>query len=331
MAERQLITVNALREGFESAKDKIEKALPSAFKDQADRFIQMSMVAFVTSKCRDKLERCKPATYVRSLLEAASFGFALDGKNCYPIPYGDEVTCAFDYKAIVVCARRAGSIKDAWFQDVRENDHFIRNETNGKKTYEFRMADDEDNRGEPKGAYAVVVLPDDTVRFEYMTRKELEKVRNASKSPNSPAWANWSDRMYGKAVLKRALQGLDLDPAVRRMIDLDNREFDLDQVIDAVPHDRKVSALDDLTKQLEAALGDSAPEVEPVAAIEDQSIDDMIPDFGVDGSATYAVEPTRPAPVAAQTPAPAPATRSAPTPRPSARPSISSHPGSVRG
>jgi recombination protein RecT len=325
MAERQLITVNALREGFEAAKDKIEKALPAAFKDQADRFIQMSMVAFVTSKCRDKLEKCKPATYVRSLLEAASFGFALDGKNCYPIPYGDEVTCMFDYKAIVVCARRAGSIKDAWFQDVCENDHFVRNEINGKKSYEFRMAEDEDNRGDVKGAYAVVLLTDDTVRFEYMTRKELEKVRKSSKSPNSPAWQNWRERMDGKAVLKRALQGLDLDPAVRRMIDLDNREFDVDRIIDATPTDRKVAALDDLTDQLEAALGNVPATATP--AIEQRSIEDEIPDFGVNGSAHYEVEPTKPVPVAETVPA----QRAAPTPRPSARPSISSHPGSVRG
>ncbi len=315
---QELIKVNTLKDLFTECRDQIEKTLPKAFQGEADRLIQMTIIGFVTSKSRDKLAMCKPVTYARAFLEAAAFGFALDGKNCYPIPYGDEVTCMFDWKALVTCARRAASIKDGRFQTVYANDHFEWWEEDGKRSYKFRLADDEDNRGDLRGAFGVVILPDGNYRFEWMSRKELGKVRASSKSPNSPAWQNWEERMYGKAVLKRCLQGLDLDPTIKRLIDLDNQEFDVDKIIDATPAAGRIASYDDLAARLEGSIAEPA-------AIEHQpeSIEDQIPDFGL--SEAELAEPVVVPPAISNRPAaPAQASQS-PASRPTQRPSIANH------
>jgi recombination protein RecT len=277
----KIITVNELRNRQTEFIDKIRAAMPDRYKKEAERFVQMSIIAFTTSSQRDKLEKCKIETFFRSVIEAASYGYALDGKHAYPIPYGNEITCSFDYKALVTCARRAGSIRDARFQVVHKNDEFDWYEENGSVKYRFRIAEDESNRGEIRGAYAVVILPDGTTRFEYMSRSELDKIRRSSKSPDSPAWKNWIDRMFGKAVLKRALQGLDLDLSVEQMIDQDNREYDTNRIIDGSVSTAKTEVMEDLATRLESKL-----KKEPVAVIEyeepvDEVEEDSIPDFGL--------------------------------------------------
>jgi recombination protein RecT len=322
MADRQIskgISVPTLRGQLESVIDRVEDALPAKLKGQAKRFIQVSLLAFATSKNRDKLEQCDPATYMQAFLEACSVGFPLDDKNVYAIPYGKVVTCSFDYKALITVARRCGAIKDAWAQDVCVNDKFWQRDRNGQREYEFEMAEDEDNRGEIKGAYAVAILPDGTVRYEYMTRKQLEKLRASSKSPQSPAWANWAERMYCKGPLKRTLQGLETDTSFGRMIELDNREFDVDRIIEgrsseSQASESRVETYDQLADKLhETAPVQPAIEHKPEAEQFEQRQEEAEP---------VTVEATRPKPATTTAAAGIP-------PRPT-RPSIGNHPNGVR-
>jgi recombination protein RecT len=314
MAETRAIskttTLPVLREQLEGIVDKIEDALPAKLKGQAKRFIQVSLLAFATSKNRDKLERCTPATYLQAVLEACSAGFPLDDKHCYAIPYGTDVTCSFDYKALITAARRCGAIQDAWAQDVCENDTFFWADRNGKREYEFRMAEDEDNRGEIKGAYAVAILPDGLTRFEYMTKKQLDKLRAASKSPQSPAWVTWPERMFCKGPVRRVLQGLEMDSSFGHILELDNREYDLDRVIDNRASETRIQNYDQLADALHAA--------EPVqAAIEYQP-----------EAERFEPQQQEPEPVAVPAKRTQPAVANIP-PRPQ-RPSIGNHPSGIR-
>jgi recombination protein RecT len=306
------ITVELLRDSLHSITDKIEDALPGQLKGQAKRFIQVSLLAFATSKSRDTLEKCKLATYLQAFLEACSAGFPLDNKAAYAIPYGREVTCSFDYKALITAARRCGAIKDAWAQDVCERDSFEWRDENGRKLYSFKMAEDEDNRGEIKGAFAVAILPNDLVRFEYMTKKQLEKLQASSKSPQSPAWKNWRERMVCKGPMKRILQGLETDSSFGFMLDVDNREFDLDKIVDGRASETRVKTYDELADALhEAAQPQRAiehqPEAETFIPAEEEREPVTVP----------AAKPQRPAAVAGIPPRPT-------------RPSIGNHPTGIR-
>lgn len=125
--------------------------------------------------------------------------------------------------------------------------------------------------------------------------------------------------MYGKAVLKRCLQGLDLDPTIKRLIDLDNQEFDVDKIIDATPASGRIASYDDLAARLEGSVGEQA-------AIEHkpESIDDQIPDFGL--SEAELAEPVEVQPAPVNRPPVQPQTAPARTvSRPAPRPSIANH------
>lgn len=318
MAETRAIskttTLPVLREQLENIVDKIEDALPAKLKGQAKRFIQVSLLAFATSKNRDKLERCKPATYLQAFLEACSAGFPLDDKHCYAIPYGTDVTCSFDYKSLITAARRCGAIQDAWAQDVCKNDTFWWADRNGKKEYEFRMADDEDNRGEITGAYSVAILPGGLTRFEYMTRKQLDKLRAASKSPQSPAWNTWPERMYCKGPVRRVLQGLEMDSSFGHILELDNREYDLDKIVDTRASEARIQNYDQLADALHAT--------EPVqAAIEYQPEAERF---------EPQQEEPEPVTIPAKRSQPAATTATAGIPPRPARPSIGNHQSSGR-
>jgi phage RecT family recombinase len=230
-------------------------------------------MTFLAHDQREKLEQCSMESIIQSVMDAAVCGFALDNKFAYVIPYKNkkvidgkeswvwEAQCQFDYKAFIAMARRPGTISDIWAQLVHERDDFDWWDERGEIVYKFRQS--KGDRGKMIGGYSVAKLPDGNYRFVWMDAAELEKVRKASKSPQSPAWANWSDRMYCKAVVKRCLVGLLDDPGLIKAIDLDNREYEMDRVIDTKATSRRVETYDQLADALHAT--------EPVqAAIEYQ-------------------------------------------------------------
>lgn len=234
-------------------KKRIIEMLPAVYRSEVDRFVSRAALTFATSKNRDKLLRCTPASIVQCVCQAAEYGFALDDKFVYAIPYGSVCTMTFDYKALVAVARRHGLILDARAQDVRENDYYKAWDEDFKQHYKFEKANSD--RGAIVGAYCILAFPNGGHRFEHMGQDELKKVRESSKSPNSPAWVNWEGPMCKKAVIKRALGTVQDDPTLSSMIDRDNQEFDLNKIVDSSP----VKTLDNITKEI---FEDQSPAIE---------------------------------------------------------------------
>lgn len=69
-------------------------------------------------------------------------------------------------------------------------------------------------------AFAMAKLKDGTVYALPMSPTDVEKVRNASKAKEGPAWNNWYDQMAQKAAIRRLAKRLpmssDLDDLIRR-------------------------------------------------------------------------------------------------------------------
>ncbi|MEM1225984.1 MAG: RecT family recombinase [Planctomycetota bacterium] len=229
----------------ESNRERIASLLPKAYQSRIDRFISRAALTFATSKNADKLMKCKPASVVQSVCQAAEYGFALDDKFVYAIPYAGVCTAMFDYKALVAVARRHRLIIDVRAQDVREADEFEWWEEDFKQRYRFRKASG--GRGEIVGAFAVVDFPNGGHRLEHMAIEELERVHKSSKSQESPAWTNWKNRMFCKAVVKRALTYVQDDPSLGSLIDYDNREYDMDKIIESPSQPKAIA---DLTAEI---------------------------------------------------------------------------------
>ena len=215
--------MRALRGLLEACEPRVRQLLPDKLKSQSERFINRAMLFIRTCDQSERILACTDESIVESVLCAAEHGFSIDGHFAYIIPYGVVAQCQFDYKALIAKARRAGLIKSCRSQEVRVNDQFVLSEENGVQTYSFIKGISP--RGEVIGAYSIIIFPDDSWQIAHLDIDDINRIRQASKSPDSPAWVKWFDRMGCKAAVKRNLNGIEDDPGLLAMIQADNLEY----------------------------------------------------------------------------------------------------------
>lgn len=252
---------------FDGNTESIEVLLPEFMKGQGQRLTRRAMM---TMASRPELQDVPVREFIRCVLEAAEFGFAIDGKLVYILKYGGKSACysvQFDYKALIAVAKRTGMIHSCDYDVVCENDHFVHSRQNGtsvlEHTYSLAVP-----RGNTIGAYCRVWHRDGTWSYEVMNKQELDKVQAVSPAQNGP-WKMWPDEMRKKTVIKRLLKRYREDPAMSRMIDMDDIEFDrtpdaametpsLDAVID-----RTQSRVQQLASQSKRTQRDEPKQEEP--------------------------------------------------------------------
>jgi recombination protein RecT len=114
--------------------------------------------------------------------------------------------------------------------------------------FRFRRGDDpgiehepylgDDDPGKVVAAYAVIKLGTGETKREVMPRRDIEKVRAASKSSDGPGWTKWYDQFAIKAVLKRIYKQLPhTSPALDRIIEHDNEAMGFDSFQQQTPQD----------------------------------------------------------------------------------------------
>jgi len=185
--------------------DQQAKAFPAGF--NKTRFLQNCMTVLADNP---GLAKCKPISIVRTLIKGAYLDLDFFRKECYAIPYGDTCNFQTDYKGEVKLVKKYGrNIQDVYAKIVREGDELEILIEGGKQILNFRPLAFNDNA--IKGAFAVIVFTDGTTRYETMSIKEIEDVREKySKAPNSPAWQKSYGEMCKKTVLRRLCKLVDL-------------------------------------------------------------------------------------------------------------------------
>lgn len=85
--------------------------------------------------------------------------------------------------------------------------------------------DGDEDPGPVKAAYVIVKLKNGEVKREVMFRRDIEQVRNASKSKDSGPWKDWYDQQSIKSVIKRVWKQLPKIDRLERAIAHDNDEM----------------------------------------------------------------------------------------------------------
>jgi recombination protein RecT len=195
---------------------RVADVLPENMKGQARTLISRAQVTL--GKTPD-LHTCNPLEFIRCVVEAAELGFAIDGRMCYAILYKGKgaptLQLQLDYKGMIAVARRAGTIEDCYGRVVCLNDKFKYGQDGGKDLLKWEPGPDDD-RGEIRGAFAVVRLPTGAWRSEWMTTAQIEKVRASSKTDK--IWGTHYGEMCKKSVIRRALKLYCDDPLIQQMI-----------------------------------------------------------------------------------------------------------------
>lgn len=182
-------------------------AMPKGFNQT--RFLQNCMTVLQDTK---NIENCQPLSIARTLLKGAFLGLDFFQKECYAIPYGNELQFQTDYKGETKMAKKYSirPIKDIYAKVVRNGDEFIEEIVSGQQVVDFKPIPFND--GEIIGAFAVVLYLDGGMEYETMTKKQIEDIReNFSRQKNGLMWTKVPEEAYKKTVLRRLTKKIEKD------------------------------------------------------------------------------------------------------------------------
>jgi len=181
-------------------------ALPKNFNET--RFIQNCITVL---KDTQGIEKVLPQSIGLTLLKGAFLGLDFFQRECYAIPYGNELKFQTDYKGEVKLCKLYGEpkIKEIYAKLVREGDILTEKIENGTQQINFEPIPFNDNP--ITGAFAVVVYENGSLISEMMSVAEIEKTRDTfSKMPKGKAWTNSFGEMCKKTVLRRLTKNITL-------------------------------------------------------------------------------------------------------------------------
>jgi len=235
-----------MREVLDDSVAKLEEVLPPMMRGQGRRLIKRALLTF-NRKGKDYKD-LEPTSFIRCVLEAAELGLAIDGRLAHAVPFNNkykdadgverwrkEAQLMVDYKGMIAVARRCKIITHCDADVICENDEFEHVRRNDKT--EFLHVPQLSGRGDCIGAYARMYYPDGTWHLEVMSIDDLQKVRNVSKAKNDGPWMVWFDEMCKKSVLRRALKLNQDDPAILRLMEIEDREIEEDASPEVGEHD----------------------------------------------------------------------------------------------
>lgn len=202
MADDQLSIVLA----SELERPSVIEALPSDF--NRARFVQ-NTVALVQGS--EELSRMPQAKLVPALMKGAYLGLDFFNKECYAIPYGQQVQFMPSYTGMVKLAKRFSKrpLTDIYGHIVRDGDEFETGMEDGREYVRFKPKPFND--GPIIGAFAVAQFADGGIKVEVMSKAQLDAVKRMSKAQSGTAWKFFADEMYKKSVIRRLCKGIDLD------------------------------------------------------------------------------------------------------------------------
>lgn len=190
-----------------SAKlDSVSDALPTDFNKA--RFVQNALALINDNPA---LQKYSQAQLMGGLLKGAYLGLDFYSKECYLIPYGNQLNYQTDYRGAKKLAKKYSirPIKDIYAKLIREGDEFEELIINGEPTFNFKPKFLND--GKIIGAFAVVLYRDGGLSYDVMPLSDLENTRKHSKASNSPAWKDFTGEMYKKTVLHRLCKQIEID------------------------------------------------------------------------------------------------------------------------
>ena len=196
----------SLQTSLASVKD----ALPAEL--NVSRFVQ-NAVAFLNGNDAliDFNKKYGSAQIKQGLMKGAFLGLDAMNKECYLIPYGNQLNFMIDYRGNVKLAKKYSirPIKDIYAKLVRKGDEFEEVIVNGEPSLNFKPLPF--NNEEIVGAFAVCLYKDGGMVYDTMSIADLENTRKSSKASNSPAWKNFTGEMYKKTVLHRLCKHIELE------------------------------------------------------------------------------------------------------------------------
>ena len=217
--------IEPFRKTLYNAHDQLQALVPKHL--TADRMIKLALLAVGRNA---KLLECTPMSVLKSVIVAGELGLDFSGTmgQGYLVPFKGECTFIPGYRGLADLARRHSGIEietgcvfrtDGW-KWMEGTSPCLEHEPRG----------DRDDDGDITHAYAIARFQDGRVKFEVMTRAQIEKIRHMSKQPTGMLWLKSYHEAARKTVSRRLCKNLPMSPELSRAVELADQEFDLQQV-----------------------------------------------------------------------------------------------------
>jgi len=260
-------------------------------------------MVLVSSSRNPKLFECTKESIAKAVITASEMGLDCSGSlgSGYLVPYFNGKIGAYEaqfipgYRGLIDLARRSGHVKSIEAHVVYKDDSL-----DIEFGLEPKLSHKPNPMVEPQdknivGAYMVAQLIDDAKHVEYMTRAEIDKIRNRSKASNSGPWVTDYAEMCRKTVVRRGAKYLPLSPELERLIEYDNTVNGIDLGVQASatpaePAKPRTEALKDKLKgQVNQETGEVTDAIEMASDEQISKLAQLCIDIDLDETGFYGV------------------------------------------
>lgn len=215
MADNKAVTLqekNITDKTLERIKD-LEKQGDVVFPKNYNYGNAVKSAYLILSETKDKngkpvLQSCSQASIANALLDMTIQGLSPAKKQCYFIPYGNQLQLSKSYLGNIAATKRLTGVKNVYANCIYQNDNFgyvIDLDTGLKKITKHEQSFENIDITKIKGAYAVVVMEDGNNYVEVMNINQIKNAWNQGAAKgNSKAHTNFTDEMAKKTVINRA-------------------------------------------------------------------------------------------------------------------------------
>lgn len=180
-----------------------------------------------------KLEECDPRSLFLAAYEAAECGCDLSPSRAmgWIIPYGNQATFQPSYRHFIQMAYKSGIVKSFFAECVYANDKFRiayapqRTVVHEPHTDANGIPAPISERGERRGAYALIEFTDGHFDFIYCDEETIDKHRKHSKQPDSLMWTKFANEGACKTAIRLLFKRLpEKNEALIRVADIVARD-----------------------------------------------------------------------------------------------------------
>ena len=225
------------------------------------------------------LEKCSRESIANSLLNMAIQGLSPAKKQCYFIPYGQNLSMQRSYFGTQKVIKSLTNVEDIWATIIYEGDEFEIEIEGGRERIAKHTTSFLNRDNDIIGAYCIIKKSDGEEVLTVMTRKEIEA--SWSQSKNKSVQNKFPQEMAKRTVINRAAKAFintsdDSDALIQAVNDTTEEEFENDQeravrdVTETVEREANQVLIE--TKPKAKAKAKPKPEPEAVEVPEDISL-----------------------------------------------------------
>ena len=215
--------VTQLNDYLEGKRSSLIKIAPQG--TDVDRIIRVAMFEAVKN---ERLVQCSPTSVYMALAKACELDLVAGGvlHRASLVPMWDKKTKGYnaelwiEYTGLMDLVKRSGEVAHFKAEVVYENDDF-EHSFDLEKGEVLRHKKCHDNPGDLLLAYAVCFFKDGQRQVEVMRKDQINKIRKSSRSPDSGPWAQHTEEMWRKTVIRRICKYLPLTPKTTAVLEHD--------------------------------------------------------------------------------------------------------------